>query len=155
MVTAEGLGSGDVTLYSSADTGNQWYRNALAIEGATEPTYKISLQGLYQVRITIDGCSSELSDGQNIMVTGLDPSLNNSAKAYPVPVREILQIELPGLKSWETSEVQLTDMFGKTIERKVITGERGSIQVQALASGVYILSVSNQLYRQNIKIIKE
>ena len=84
-----------------------------------------------------------------------DPVLNNSARAYPVPVKEILQIELPGLKSWETSDVQLTDMFGKTIERKVITGVHGSIQVQSLASGVYILSVSNLLYRQNIKIIKE
>ena len=154
-VTTEGLGSGDVTLYSSSATGNQWYRNAIAIAGATEAAYKISLQGLYQVRITIDGCSSELSDGQNIIVTGFDPVLNNSARAYPVPVKEILQIELPGLKSWETSDVQLTDMFGKTIERKVITGEHGSIQVQSLASGVYILSVSNLLYRQNIKIIKE
>jgi hypothetical protein len=154
-ITAEGLGSGDVTLYSSVDTGNQWYRNALAIEGATESSYKISLQGLYQVQIIADGCSSELSDGQNIMVTGIDPLLKNSARAYPVPVKDILQIELSGLKSGETSEIQLTDMFGKSVDQKVITGPRGTLVVSTLASGVYILSVSNHLYRQIIRIIKE
>jgi len=40
---------GSVTLNSSESTGNQWYKNNVAISGATNPTYQATTSGTYAV----------------------------------------------------------------------------------------------------------
>lgn len=49
-------------LTSSADTGNQWSKDGVPIAGATEKTYTITETGNYWVRVTIDGCTSLISN---------------------------------------------------------------------------------------------
>jgi hypothetical protein len=51
----------NVTLTSSAATGNQWYKNGVAITGATGKSYTATTSGSYAVLITQNGCSSALS----------------------------------------------------------------------------------------------
>ncbi len=49
---------GSVLLTSNAATDNQWYKDNILINGATNPTYSATMAGDYTVIVTINGCSS-------------------------------------------------------------------------------------------------
>jgi len=66
---------GSVTLTSSSLSGNQWYKNSVAITGATGVTYSASATGNYTVVSSSGSCSSAVSNG--ITVT---------TNAYPTAV---------------------------------------------------------------------
>jgi ligand-binding sensor domain-containing protein len=59
-----GIRSDAVTLFSSSDTGNQWYDDNGPITGKTEKEFKPSKSGNYRVSVidSITGCESYLSD---------------------------------------------------------------------------------------------
>src|SRR4029079_16055815 len=50
--------SGNVTLNSSAASGNQWYWNGAAINGATDTSLIVGAAGSYTVTTTANGCIS-------------------------------------------------------------------------------------------------
>ena len=53
---------GSVTLWSDSATGIQWYRNGVAISGATQESYVASVSGSYTVILNALGCHSSESD---------------------------------------------------------------------------------------------
>lgn len=57
-----------VTLTSSSASGNQWYRNGVAIAGATGITYVASSAAAYTVVVTLKGCSSSTSAPVNVTI---------------------------------------------------------------------------------------
>jgi gliding motility-associated-like protein/uncharacterized repeat protein (TIGR01451 family) len=62
---------GSVTLTSSSDTGNQWYKNGQEIPGASNKTYTTTEAGNYTVKVTnASGCYS-LSSTATVMVNRL------------------------------------------------------------------------------------
>jgi len=56
-----------VTLTSSAVTNNQWYKDGVAISGATSQTYTATVSGVYKVA-SIYNCGSTLSTGVTVTV---------------------------------------------------------------------------------------
>jgi gliding motility-associated-like protein len=54
---------GSVVLTSSSAMGNQWYKDGVAISGATNQTYSAIASGVYTVIVTASGCSSAASAG--------------------------------------------------------------------------------------------
>jgi hypothetical protein len=75
------------TLISSAPAGNQWFRNGVAIAGATAKKFRPVYLGTYTVVVTLSGCSSLASNAivVNAIVGVQDPDLNNSFDVYPNP----------------------------------------------------------------------
>ncbi|MFM8849905.1 MAG: hypothetical protein ACKOE5_05885, partial [Cytophagales bacterium] len=71
-------------LTSSAQEGNQWYLDRVAIAGATSATYTATKSGSYQVRVTIDGCTGEFADEQPVVITGVETTLH-LVEVYPNP----------------------------------------------------------------------
>ena len=75
---------GSVTLTSSANTGNQWYRNTVLINGATSNTYNATLAGNYTVMVSsILTCSAtslpiSLSIGTFPTITGATAICNGA-----------------------------------------------------------------------------
>ena len=69
--------SSNVILTSSAASGNQWYRNGIAINGATVQTYSATQDGNYTVKVTIGGCTSLASNAIVVIVVsaGTTPSI--------------------------------------------------------------------------------
>ena len=57
------ISSDGTNLISSSATGNQWYREGVAITGAVNQTYKPSDAATYTVNVTINGCAGPLSAG--------------------------------------------------------------------------------------------
>ncbi|MBD0257492.1 MAG: SprB repeat-containing protein, partial [Cytophagales bacterium] len=49
---------GNTVLTSSAATGNQWFKDGVAIAGATAPTLTVSAAGAYSVTVTSGACSA-------------------------------------------------------------------------------------------------
>ncbi len=70
-VTAGGAitfcGGGSVVLRSSSSTANQWYKDSIAIGGATDSTYTATASGVYTVAVV--GCGSSLSAGTTVTAT--------------------------------------------------------------------------------------
>jgi hypothetical protein len=60
-LTCAGGSASGVTLTSSYTTGNQWYKNGIAIAGATAQTYNASTAGNYSVRGISGSCISRMS----------------------------------------------------------------------------------------------
>jgi gliding motility-associated-like protein/uncharacterized repeat protein (TIGR01451 family) len=61
---------GSVTLTSSAETGNQWYKDGMAIEGEAETgkEYIARVSGKYTVKVTLLTCAGPVSDGTTVVV---------------------------------------------------------------------------------------
>ncbi len=61
------------TLQSSATTGNQWYKDGVALSDTTA-TLRTGNAGVYTVKVTLDGLSSAASDGVQLVVLALPPT---------------------------------------------------------------------------------
>ena len=57
-----------VTLTSSAETGNQWYRDGFLINGETNQYLIANTSGAYTVKVSLSGCNSLVSEGLSITV---------------------------------------------------------------------------------------
>ncbi|MEY4011042.1 MAG: hypothetical protein RIT22_166, partial [Bacteroidota bacterium] len=73
---------GSVVLTSSATTGNQWYKDAVAISGATAQTHTATVAGTYTV-VTTNGynCPSPASAGVAVVVNVLPVATINNGIA--------------------------------------------------------------------------
>lgn len=62
---------------------------------------------------------------------------------YPVPVRDVLTLDLTALANQNTVNVRLTTMTGQTLtEMQINPTERSTMDVSGLANGVYLLHLS-------------
>jgi len=73
VITAGGSTSfcpgGSVTLTSSSATGNQWYLDGNALNGATNPQYTATAAGNYTVISTVNGCASAASAATTVAIS--------------------------------------------------------------------------------------
>ena len=58
-----------VVLSSSTDEGNQWFSGGNPIPGETSKTVSVMESGIYSVQVTVNGCVSELSEDQEVVIT--------------------------------------------------------------------------------------
>ena len=82
-------------LQSSAATGNQWFNQNGLISGATNQNYTPTINGDYYTIVTVNGCSSDISNKIHIVINGIKNSAENNEKIniYPNPVTNELFIE--------------------------------------------------------------
>jgi hypothetical protein len=153
--TSSGLGTETVTLVSSSFNGNQWYKNDQPINGQVSNGLSINTNGVYKLKVTIDGCSSEFSDPFTFLITEVeDRETVSSFKIYPNPVRNELTIQLPKASTQETSELSIFDQTGRLMINERIRGKEQVIPVDQLSPGSYLIRVSNEkqfVYRRFIK----
>jgi len=62
-----------VTLTSSAAIGNQWYRDGILINGATNQNFIANTSGVYTVQVSLSGCNSPASEDFTITVNPVPP----------------------------------------------------------------------------------
>jgi YVTN family beta-propeller protein len=141
------------TLTSSASTGNQWFLNGAAIQGATNASYEVQEAGPYTVQVTsAEGCTAT-SSVHNFVPTSIGGpgAWRGEVVTFPNPVQKTLTIKNP--KSRKLNMVLYNMQGSKVYQGKVITTE-GSIDMQGLPAGLYqvvITDVStNETIRQGI-----
>lgn len=130
------------TLSSSAASGNQWYKDGVAIEGATQHTYEATLPGLYTVRLSANGCISPSSNAINIVPTAINsPELESKILMYPNPVKNRLMIQYKGNNTFFS--VYLLDISGKKVLKKGTFSTNYQLDMEGYTAGNYIVQIIN------------
>ncbi|WP_432671169.1 T9SS type A sorting domain-containing protein [Flavobacterium sp. SM2513] len=143
-------GSFNSTLGSPYTANIQWYKDDVAIPGATMPTYSISEPGTYYVEGAPEFCPDSMSQGMPLVVeTNADCNLgtNDSALAkstliYPNPVANSLHLTLPA--GLIISSYSIINSSGQLLQTKKVNFTDGNtIDVSALSGGLYVLQLES------------
>jgi hypothetical protein len=138
----------------------QWYQDGEAIEGATETTYLITEPGEYYVVAAPDYCPESTSTSIPFTVVN-DPDClagiaDQNAAAftlYPNPANSTLNLSTAN--GTEPESYTIADITGKTLLNGTLTGTDPAINIQALAAGSYIISVSSPAGQASKIFIKQ
>lgn len=119
---------------SSSSQGNQWYFNNKFIPNATSSSYYANKSGYYSVKVTLNGCSSQMSD----LFLGVDdnPELKLNYNLYPNPVCDILYIQ----GEPTTQKIKIINTLGTTLFESDFTNE---LYIGNLPSGYYQIKIGN------------
>ncbi|MFC0655294.1 carbohydrate binding domain-containing protein [Mongoliitalea lutea] len=152
-ITLSGEGTGNTVLTSNASTGNQWFRNGIAIEGATGQTFTVTNQGSYTVSVRVDDCVSEASEAINLIVNSNRIQRPREISVFPNPVETYLQIR--GI-SESVSSVEMVDMTGR-VNNIVFEQSNDGIRanVANLAPGMYVVRIQEGNRSYAVKVLKK
>ena len=131
-------------LNASSGSSYQWYKNGNLIFGATGQTYALGVvDGNYTVEVTDESGCTGTSASFPFFNTGIS-DLSEFAlgvSLFPNPAREVFNInvnaELIG------TQYCLYDITGREILNGKIESESTSVFVRDIASGIYLVSISN------------
>lgn len=133
--------SGGVTpegqlLLTDEASGHQWYLNGEMIQGATTSTYVAVEDGIYSVIVIEDVCESEVSDGFEVVLGGVDSSRSEGLLVYPNPGSDRLNIAFVGATGVAYS---VYDSYGRIVLSGVAANARMVLDVQSWSVGMYSL----------------
>jgi hypothetical protein len=140
-------------LTSSSVNGNQWYHNNTMITDAINQSYSPTKQGVYSVKVTLSGCSSEQSETVAVIVTGDIPASTSGIQIYPNPVSTTLILK-GNVNS--TNEFEIADLLGRVVKFKGIkSGDEYLIDIRDLSSGPYLLLIQEGNSIRKIRFVKK
>ena len=122
IITAGGVttfcSGGFVNLMSSDSTGNQWYKNGIAISAATDTIYRATSSGVYTVQSTGTGsCISAMSAGTTVIVDSIPAAPAVSAgglTSFCLGDSVVLSSNAVANNQWYNSGVAITGATGTT-----------------------------------------
>lgn len=133
--------SGD-TLFSSADYGNQWFRNSELLAGEVMPYLLPSSTGSYQVEVTNpEGCTSERSEA--FLLTSIPQMLSSGIEVYPVPSEGVIYLSNPSA----LTKIEKIEIFTMQGELRFSTAPSAVLDLSCLSNGVYVMSVHMGSYK--------
>jgi len=151
----------DSSLVSSANSGNQWYKNGEIMPGETDKILQLKGPGLYSVEVTDNnGCTSDISDIFDFNVNSIeDNSRIVRFEAYPMPAaNDLLNIELE-LSFMGNAAIELYALSGELLLTKDISQYDGfskhQIDVSNITNGTYYIKVragASYLYKRIVII---
>ena len=128
------------TLTSSAATGNQWYKDGVAIAGATQASYITTASGSYTVKVTANGCSSALSSAVVVVITAVTQVTGGSVfLLMPNPVSDRLTVEYTGNNG--LFKCILFDISGKKLNEYGPFSSVYEIDMRRYSAGIYVLDI--------------
>ncbi len=146
--------SGDTLTANDKSATYQWVDclSGRAIPGDTNASFVPTLNDIYQVILTKNGCTehSACYTIDNVGVGNL--ILDDSLLVYPNPTNGILNISLGGNSA--QTRVQVLNLTGTVILDKIYDQPLIKIDMQSAAAGVYLLKVVNGNIDKQVKIIK-
>lgn len=90
--TKPSLTQSGAVLTSSAETGNQWYKDGAIIKNATYKTYTATSNGSYYVTAS-NFCGAATSNPVNVLSTGLEEKETKEVQLFPNPFHASLHLE--------------------------------------------------------------
>jgi len=144
-------------LTSSAPTGNQWYYEGTAIAGATGQSYTVtSNTGYYWCVVTLNGCSSQVSNMIWVVITGQQELETSNFSIFPVPNdgRFMVSITSP---MQETFTIMVYDQAGANICELGDVPVNGTfekeIDLRPVANGIYSIVFLNKEHKVIKKVL--
>ena len=143
-------------LISSANAGNQWFRESSSVTGATDKTYRPLTSGNYTVRVTVNGCASPMSDNYFYLVTSVVNTSNGSGeyRIYPNPVKDNIFIDAGS--TIPKINYQIFDSKGRRVLSNSFT-KSVLINFSRYSAGAYTILLTNSktLKQESKQIIKQ
>ncbi|MFZ4547573.1 MAG: Ig-like domain-containing protein [Bacteroidales bacterium] len=146
------------TLESSANSGNQWYFEGVAIPGATGQRHVALNKGNYSVVVTLDNCSSSVSNTILVLEVSIkENELANTAGIYPNPNNGIFYINVK-YGNENDFKVEIYTIQGSHVFNKVINDFDGSKQIDmsGVPSGIYtvVLTSHENSIKRKVFVVK-
>lgn len=146
----------DNKLISSMANGNQWYRDGVAIEGASESIYTPIFDGTFFDIVTLDACSSNPSNSIDVVITNVEEFQTNTFRISPNPAKDQIYLSseerIPGKVSIKFFTV--SGNIAIEIDLRMNDGNFGKfIDIKHLPQGLYFVSVSSNNFYDVQKII--
>lgn len=141
-LTAQEDGTGGITLHSSYPDGNQWYRNDVLIAGENTASLTVDKSGTYSVKVSIEGCVSDLSNKETVTIVGLEDQVRGFS-LYPNPADETLYVTVSN-PSGTPVELRIIDTLGKELYTLTSKDEQVALDIRSLPSGLYLIRVSHE-----------
>ena len=134
------------TLSSNAPTGNQWYKNGVLIEGATSATYEVTENATYSCIVTINGCSSEVSNSLVVVNVGIANPSAGQFEIFPVPSDGLFTAILAS-PSAELFTIRVYNNIGILVFEKKDVQVNGTtnqtIDMRPVPSGIYTVAFTS------------
>lgn len=133
------------TVNTPYTTNIQWYKDGVAIEGATESSYTITTAGSYTVTASPGVCPDNSTTSTPIIVEmkncslGTDnPATSANFSVYPNPTKDFLNVIIP---EGDFTTYTIFDVSGKALLKGSLSNQ-SEVNVSALQGGTYILHLS-------------
>ncbi len=150
------------TLTSSIATGNQWYFSATQtgtgaiIPGATGQTHVATQTGWYWSVVTLNGCSSDPSNREYVVMVGEEELQAGTFNIYPVPNdgRFTVSITTPQEKRFTILVYNKLGQMIYELKDVVVTGEfRQLVDLRPTPNGVYTVLFQNDEHKVVRKVL--
>jgi ligand-binding sensor domain-containing protein len=127
------------TLTSSATSGNQWFKDGVALSGATNATLTVNSSGVYSVESIVETCKGARSNDLPLIVTGdISTQANELLEISPNPTKDVVIFKLPGV---ERKYISIFDVNGRSMEFASTEKSEIEIDVRSYSFGYYLVKV--------------
>ena len=144
-------------LTSNYNTGNQWYKNGVAIPGATDFKFKPTENAQYTVTTVQNGCTSQKGTSYFYLVTDIvNLEDNQFIKVTPNPFSSNVYLHFFLIRHNSLNVDVLDFATGRPIANRVKQPSGSNLNLQSLSTGVYIIKVysSDMKFVHMFKIVK-
>jgi len=135
------------TLFSSAATGNQWYKDGLEITGSTDPKFLITTNGVYYTIVTDNGCSSPPSNSISVIDAAIKEVSTAIFDIYPNPSNGEFSIKLKTAGN-ERYNIEVYNNIGVLVWKQNSASFSASnitkINLNAPTAGLYTVILRNK-----------
>jgi photosystem II stability/assembly factor-like uncharacterized protein len=149
-------------LVSSANTGNQWYRNGVLIDGETSKELELKgIAGLYTVQVTdSNGCISVLSDIFDFNVNSVDnKNFYYGVTVYPIPAMNTINAEIT-LNMPAQVKAEIYNLQGEKLDTKELgildSRTINKIELDNLIEGTYYIKfiIGSEISLRRIVVVR-
>ena len=127
-------------LTSSSTIGNQWYLDGTSVSNATNATFNVTQAGSYSVKVTIEECSSVMSDAKAMIVTGVESNDSRlGVVCYPNPA--VNEITIHYNNSRDIQELKITDLSGRVMQAGGSELINVPVSVVNYGGGIYLVHI--------------
>jgi len=140
----------------------QWYNASGMITGETTRFLDLTGAGSpgasYYVRVGKTGCQTQANTTSNyayrVASAQTAADLMMKVKVYPVPVSDVLMIDIP--VTYDEGTVEIMDMSGVSLLSKPLHGNTASIPVNRLNQGSYfvVFTIDGVSFAKKIEVVK-
>ncbi len=133
-------------LVSSSNTGNQWYRNGIAIAGAVNDIYTPIQDGTFTVVVGDTNQCTSVSQPLTLTTVEIEESTSTAFYIlFPNPAADVVYINYH-VQSSSKNYFVIYCTEGKEVYREKLDAEKGllSISTGQLASGLYFSGIETQ-----------
>ncbi len=141
-------------LISSQAPSYQWYFNGNLLLGETAQIHTPTQNGNYEVEIDTLGCKYK-SSAYVFGSYSIAEWLNKNISIYPVPTRDVVNIEISEKLAQEHNRIEIIDVLGNIVFKGVLNSTLNTVSLSQLNAGIYFAILKNGNNTLTKKIVVE